>query len=403
MRTSNWRFSLAFVATAISFFCSPAARAASITFQGLGDLPGGVFDSFALDVSADGRVVVGGSASATSSTSDPVYEAFRWTNGVMTGLGKLPGASGHSMATSVSDDGSVIAGKSSSASGQQAFRWTSAGMAGLGDLPGGTFRSEAYGVSGDGQVVVGFGTSNSSGGTEAFRWTSAGGIVGLGDLPHGEFNSSAQATSADGSVVVGYGDTSSPPALGGEAFRWTNAGMVGLGDLPGGGFGSLAYGVSADGNVVVGVRDTASTVEAFRWTSGGGMVGLGDLPGGSFFSWASGVSADGNTVVGYGVNTVAQTPFFWTPSLGMVDLSQYLVTHGVDLTGWNLERATAVSANGMTIIGYGTNPSGHEEAWIATIPEPSTLSLAPWLIVVIGIAARCRRWRASSRSRLRRT
>ena len=76
----------------------------------------------------------------------------------------------------------------------------------LGDLPGGSFGSGAYGISADGSVVVGFGDSGDSGDpvlTEAFRWTSGGGIVGLGELPGGGFGSVAYAVSADGGVVVG--------------------------------------------------------------------------------------------------------------------------------------------------------------------------------------------------------
>jgi len=59
---------------------------------------------------------------------------------------------------------------------------------GLGNLPGGSFSSNAYGVSAYGAVV---GQGNSASGTEAFRWTSGGGMVGLGDLPGGLFGSNA--------------------------------------------------------------------------------------------------------------------------------------------------------------------------------------------------------------------
>ena len=48
---------------------------------------------------------------------------------------------------------------------------------------------------------------------------------------------------------------------------------------------------------------------------------------------------------------------------------------GFDLGGWNLVEATDISADGRTIIGIGINPYGEIEAWIATIPEPTTLSL----------------------------
>ena len=32
--------------------------------------------------------------------------------------------------------------------------------------------------------------------------------------------------------------------------------------------------------------------------------------------------------------------------------------------------------DGLTIVGYGINPSGNTEAWIATVPEPGTFVLA---------------------------
>jgi probable HAF family extracellular repeat protein len=71
---------------------------------GLGDLPGGNFYSFAMDISADGSVVVGGSESGAGS------EVFRWTNAEgMVGLGNLPGGD-NSYALGVSGDGSVVVG-----------------------------------------------------------------------------------------------------------------------------------------------------------------------------------------------------------------------------------------------------------------------------------------------------
>lgn len=63
---------------------------------------------------------------------------------------------------------------------------------------------------------------------------------------------------------------------------------------------------------------------------------------------------------------------------------------GLDLTGWTLRNALAVSADGQTIVGYGTNPSGFAEAWVAVIPEPST-----GLLLMTGLIslAMCRRQR----------
>ena len=89
---------------------------------------------------------------------------------------------------------------------------TAPSFQGLGDLPGGIFDSRAFGVSADGSVVVG--ESSSASGTEAFRWTSGGGIAGLGDLPGGGFSSRANAVSGDGSVVVGLGKSYYDRAVG---------------------------------------------------------------------------------------------------------------------------------------------------------------------------------------------
>ncbi len=56
--------------------------------------------------------------------------------------------------------------------------------------------------------------------------------------------------------------------------------------------------------------------------------------------------------------------------------------YGLDLTGWTLTYAEGISDNGLTVVGFGTNPSGDTEAWIAVIPEPSTA-----LLLATGLAA----------------
>ncbi len=332
------------------------ALAATPNFQGLGDLSGGSFNSGAYGVSSDGQVVVGNSISASG------YKAFRWTSaGGMVSIG--PG-----YANAVSADGQVIAGLN----GGEAFRWTNlSGMISLGDLPGGSFESGATGVSSDGQVVVGY--SSSTSGYEAFRWISAGGMIGLGDLSGGSFESVANGISSDGQVIVGRGTSGS----GTEAFRWTNdGGMVGLGDLPGGYFNSWATAVSSDGSIVIGTSSSTASfasyenaTEAFRWTSVGGMVGLGDLPGGDFHSSANAISSDGSIVAGQSISALGYEAFIWDNVNGMQNLKDMLIDKcGLDLTGWQLWSATGISADGLTIIGWGYNPSGDQEAWRATIP-----------------------------------
>ncbi len=332
----------------------PAAQAQTASFTGLGDLPGGDFDSQAYSVSADGSVVVGKGKTVNGDA------AFRWTEaGGMVGLGDLPGGTVVSKATVTSADGSVVVGESQSAKGLEAFRWTEAeGMVGLGGLPGGSFFfSRALSTSADGSVIVG--ESQSPGGFQAFRWED-GTMTGLGDLPGGFFFSQAYTISADGNVIAGQSQSANGP----EAFRWTaDGGMVGLGDLPGGTYFSVVYSASADGDVLAGWGQSPEGIEAFRWEDGA-MTGLGDLPGSFFFSVALATSSDGSAVVGYSeAEPQGYHAFLWTEADGMRDLKEVLENdYGLDLTGWRLSLAYDISDDGTAIVGYGTEPCGPDRS-----------------------------------------
>lgn len=120
------------------------------------------------------------------------------------------------------------------------------------------------------------------------------------------------------------------------------------------------------------------------------MTGLGDLPGGEFRSFATDASLDGSVIVGAGTSVSGLEAFVWDPSNGMRELDQVLMGLGPDLTGWTLEEARGVSHDGLTVAGYGTNPSRRNEAWIAVLPEPSTGAL---LGAGLGVLAASARWR----------
>jgi len=142
---------------------------------GIGDLPGGDFKSYATAVSADGTVIVG--TSATIDPSDPsstsLDRPFRWTqDDGMVGLGVLGlGLSEEGEALDVSADGSVIVGSS----GGRAFVWDpmngmrelQAVLTGLGLNINGWVLSRATGISDDGLTIVGTGI-NPAGHSEAF-------------------------------------------------------------------------------------------------------------------------------------------------------------------------------------------------------------------------------------------
>jgi len=345
--------------SALSLFVVAPAQSAS--FMGLGWLPN-TSVSYATGVSADGSVVVGNSENSMYSG-----QAFRWTKvDGLVGLGSFDENIFGGRANGVSADGTVVVGELHTSryyAPISPFRWTQ--ETGIVDLsyifPDQiNFYSRAYGVSGDGSTIVGSSANLQSvenhgfSGYKAFRWTESSGVhaLGVGD----DENQQANAVSADGSIVVGVNEN--------EPFRWTQqTGMVGLGSLIGNNNSdSEAKGVSADGSVIIG----SSNGQAFRWTQETGMVGLGSN------SSASGISADGSVIVG----TSADEAFRWTQETGMVSLKETLIGEGLDVSGWTLSSATAISADGFTIVGNGINPSGQTEAWVADlepIPEPLTI------------------------------
>ena len=280
-------------------------------------------------------------------------------NGTVTALGVL-GTGASSYATAVSNGGSVVVGgsqdNSSSPNEAQAFMWTGGVMSGLGFLPScssAPCRSAATGVSADGSVVVGYAYYGSSNVYEAFRFTSNT-MTGLGFMSGGS-SSVAFGVSADGSVIVGQANTPNNTI----AVEWVNGTLTSLGFLPGGNT-SYAQGVSGDGSVVVGYssHDFSGEDQAFRWTNGT-MKGLGFLQGGDQ-SYASAANADGSVVVGYGLNNNRMyRTVRWTRSGGMRAIDDLLIAAGVNITDWQLNQATGVSADGTTIVGYGTDPNGN--------------------------------------------
>ena len=356
---------------------------------GLGFLTGGTF-SYGFGTSGNGLVVVGQSgAPGFNASQPPPYggEAVLWNlpnAEAIQALGVLAGgtfsiAYGTNYGTN-NTSGSVVVGESGATnfSTGKGFIWTAAnGMEDLGTLAGGTF-SFAYSVNANSTSTLNAIAVGQSGSTqfplgEAFIWQS-GTMTGLGALT-GDNSSTALGMTPDGTVVVGYSRTSNGSAE--QAFRWTSTtGMVGLGTLTGG-TQSYAQATNSDGSVIVGSSYASGfpNGEAFRWTcttascSGGTMVGLCTIKGGTF-SYATAVSADGLVVVGESGSTAWPNgeAFIWTPSTGMLSLQQVL--SNANLAGWNLTYALGISADGTVISGYGTNPSGQTQAWVAHYAGP---------------------------------
>jgi hypothetical protein len=107
-----------------------------------------------------------------------------------------------------------------------------------------------------------------------------------------------------------------------------------------------------------------------------------------------GVSDDGNVVVGSASHLVSpfnSEPFIWDPANGTRSLSAVLIAGGADLTGWSNLWVEDISPDGLTIVGYGRNANGADEAFIATIPEPG--SVAVLTLAAASLLRRARRVR----------
>lgn len=321
------------------------------------------------DMSADGQVLA---ASALG-------RAYRWTEATgAEDLGDIPtanGIDGYSTA-SISADGEVIVGVCSGANGcpdgnassYRGFRGSAAGdgvMDDLGDLPGTQFATvrnypAPHAISADGGVIAG------QSGARGFRWSNDV-MQDLGELSSGA-GSDPKAVSADGSVIVG--------TSGGLAFRAALGGSItSLGALPfATGDGSSALAVSADGAVIVGTtRDSLNQARVFRWTAADGMRDLG-VPAGAPADATVGtvdalsISSDGSVVVGsYTPPGQSARAFRWSGGV-MQDAVESLPEDAVP-AGWQLGAAVAVSGDGRVMAGYGTNPGGLDEGWVAAIGE----------------------------------
>jgi probable HAF family extracellular repeat protein len=332
-------------------------------------------DKFLMPVA--GYITHGVSRDGTAAAGDSNFghggpEGFVWIEGQgSNGVGDLPGGAFESIAYGVSNGGGVVVGRSRSQNGLEAFRWTNQGIVGLGDLPGGEFASIAWGVSADGNTIVGRGAG--ANGNAAFRWTAKTGIVNIG-------GTEARGVTADGKTIVGHGGTQGTQ----QAFRWREGvGMEFLGDLPGGWNYSIGNDVSADGKAVLGWSYSETGEQAFLWREGLGMIGLG-FPS----SEAFGVTANGQWVVGRATMSDQDEAFIWDHQGGTRRLEHFLgVEHGLNLTGWQLKCAFAISDDGRTIGGWGLH-GGITKAWVARVPEPTTwLSI---LAALLGVSSRRR-------------
>ena len=349
-------------ATLCAVFGFSFSNQGAAMFQRIGFLPSTI-ESSGTATSRDGKLVVG------NAEWDTGGQAVRWsaTTGIRS-LGTPPGSESYSYAVDVSDDGKVIVGSSDRGtfiwrevgglvnlncgygggisrdgktvaltvdencdfSAQRPAIWTAANGVQLFTLPAGYSEGATEGISGDGKVVIGYMWDNSMNRHGGFLRGSDG-VVREFPTSSELLDTTPRAASDDGSVIVGSGHTEH----GRRAFRWNSAGFQVVGGLPGYPE-SVATGVSGDGKIIIGTVSFYSTEPPYEY---------------------------------------GEKPFIWDAEHGIRDLKVVLETeHGLNLSGWKLMDGSGISGDGTTFVGDGMNPEGKEEGWVATIPRMSDTS-----------------------------
>lgn len=358
------RFGVGATLLFVALVSAPIAFSAPL-FQGLG-VVGSNGSSYADSVSGDGLTVGGHGTGGV----------FRWTEAGGKQFVSTPANFFFNEATALSQDGSVVVGWADDER-IGAFPPTIQRIGNPVETLWSLMRPDtarttiggATGVSADGSIVLGYGYSTTRARMESFLYDEANGLRYISDLTGDTRPMIGRAISSDGSIVAGFvGNGQITEAMTYDATH----GIRGLGGLDGRTGDSRAMGISADGSTVVGWAESNRGQQAFLYRADVGMIGLGMLP--SRFpstSEATDVSGDGRIVVGRSETQA----FIYDPENGMRSLRDYLVSLGLNLTGWSLDIATSISDDGRTIVGRGLNPLGRDEAWVAIIPEPSTTAL----------------------------
>lgn len=340
----------------------------------------GGLSSFGLDVNNDRQAT--GNSSVTVNSSNPL-QAFIWEDGVMVGLGVLPGTGSNNFSRGYAlNDLGVVVGESDN-SISKAFRWDNGTLTNLGAL-GGT-SSVAHDVNNLGVVV---GSSNNGTASKPFVLTSSG-MTALPTLSAlATATGRAWAISSDGKYIAGLSRATDASTTS-HATLWElqadgSYAATDIGALVDESFFSQAYAVNsagvAVGYSVVGTVSSTSTTSlnhGFYRLDDGELVDIGILSDRA--TWRHSEARDVNNAGNF-VGSVAN--FFQSPTFGgaaflgdrvgdstaIVELNE-LVVNGA---GWQLQAAEGIN-QARDIIGYGTQVVGGTNRTRAFILVPETV------------------------------
>lgn len=386
------------IATVLS--CHSSARAADVTFIHVGFLAGDDF-SRVNSVIDDGTLAACRSYHFEGRTRVDSFAA-RWTPGDgLQPLPRLPDTANAGTVTytqgarDVTADGSRIAfiAPTMDQTGVAAGISDPNGgnLIALTSLSNGQLMPAVSQLSDDGQTAFGYRLNNLY--QDAAVWTSVDGIKALA-VPTGYTNvvPASRAISADGSVSAGTlldVDQQGFFVVSEQAYRWTSAaGIIGLGFLPGE-TDSSTIALSNDGTLIFG----GSGPSYFLWRGGQGMTEiLPPQPPTQFYGFGGGggLSADGALAVlayidissGTGAPDISY--ILQTGSGSYIDLQDALTQAGAGsaIDGWKSFHCYGITDDGNTIYGDAVNPDNKREGFIARFSPGYLQTVAASLPVI---------------------
>lgn len=132
----------------------------------------------------------------------------------------------------------------------------------------------------------------------------------------------------------------------------------------------IARGVSPDGQTVVGSFTEFGLSKPFMWNAEDGRIDL-EILNGFDSGGAFDVSNGGRRAVGLCLfSGTGNTATMWDAGSSVQSVRAALIDGGVAMSQWHLQSVTAMSDDGTVLVGFGINPDGQQEAWVATIPMP---------------------------------
>ncbi|ANM30872.1 hypothetical protein ABI59_16755 [Acidobacteria bacterium Mor1] len=339
-----------------------------------------VLDAVAVptDINGDASLIVGRFANG---------ESFAWS--LERGLESLGGGCSYSNftqggPTSVSADGNVIVGcdlnggRPHAAHRLSGSSWWPLSLQSYSRACG-LYNNAVYDLNAEGNLAVG--SSIEDGGCRATAWDFEIWWTPR-VLPSVGF-SRANAVSRDGRTIVGF---ETPFWRRGVA--WVDGEPMPLLRDDGGRLGE-ARAVNADGTVVTGShydpRDSVNGGFGWIWRRGIGAQRIGSS---GFISPVNGatfpantlpnsISDDGTVVVGTFARLIGGTvsthyhAFVWTPSHGYERIGTLLHRYGAQVPDWDFREATAVSADGRVIVGWGAPEGGGLSGWVIVLDRPA--------------------------------